>query len=51
MTRLLIIWKVHLVQVQITASFNLPGIRMGDDYIAAAPQPLSFFLRGIIKLS
>lgn len=53
MTRLLIIWKVHLVQVQITgtASFNLPGIRMGDDYIAATPQPPLFFLRGIIKLS
>lgn len=53
MTRVLIIWKVHLVQVQITstASFNLPGIRMGDDYIAATPQPPPFFLRGIIKLS
>lgn len=45
MTRVLIIWKVHLVQVQITgtASFNLPGIRMGDDYIAATPQPPLFF--------
>lgn len=53
MTRVLITCKVHLVQVQITgtASFNLPGIRMGDDYIAATPQPPFFFLRGIIKLS
>lgn len=48
MTRVLIIWKVHLVQVQITgtASFNLPGIRMGDDYIAATPQP-PFFFKGV----
>lgn len=45
MTRVLITCKVHLVQVQITgtASFNLPGIRMGDDYIAATPQPPLFF--------
>lgn len=48
MTRVLIIWKVHLVQVQITASINFPGIRMGDDYIAAPP-PTSFFLFKGIK--
>lgn len=52
MTRVLIIWKVHLVQVQITgtASFNLPGIRMGDDYIAATPQPLFLFFKGYNKV-
>lgn len=47
MTRVLIIWKVHLVQVQITASINFPGIRMGDDYIAAPPHTSFFLFKGI----